>query len=181
MKNVLNGTLKLWHLLVTGFVLMLFTGATIAIADTNAINALFPLGTVYIASAYGTADNSLTTPASGKLEALSISFDVPVGKKADIQAVFSGFLQHNSGTYSYCFGEFRFDSETGTALNPNVTNKYQLYGGATAKLPDQMTGTFTGHRKSLKPGHYVLKAYLSSSYATCNVYERNMNIVVNIR
>ena len=48
-------------------------------------------------------------------------------------------------------------------------------------MPDQITGTFTGSKKGLKPGHYVLKAYLSSAYAPCNVYERNMNVVVNLR
>ncbi len=182
MKNVLNGNLKVWHLLVVAVALMVFTGSTIALADTDAINALFPKGTVYMVSSSATSDNALTTPANGdKLEVLSVSFDVPSGKRADVQAVFSGFLQHNSGTYSYCFGEFRIDSATGTALHPNTVNKYQLYGGTIAKLPDQLTSTFTGHRKGLRPGHYVLKTYLSSAYATCNVYERNMNVVVNIR
>lgn len=132
--------------------------------------------------ASSSSNSSLTTTSNGpKLEALSVSFDVPTGKRADIQATFTGFLQHNTGTYSFCFGEFRFDSETGTALNPNSQGSYQLYGGETAKLPSQITSTFTGFKKGLKPGHYVLKAYLSSSYASCNVYERNMNVVVNLR
>lgn len=74
-----------------------------------------------------------------------------------------------------------FDSETGTPLHPNKNGSYQLYGGETDDLPSQLTSTFTGSRKGLKPGHYILKAYLSSSYATCNVYERNMNILVNMR
>lgn len=181
MKNVLNGNLKVWHLLVTALAVMLLTGGTIALADTDAINALFPQGTVLMASASATSAAPLTTPGSGKLEVLSVSFDVPAGRKADVQAVFSGFLQPNSGSFAYCFGEFRFDSPTGTALNPNTVAPYQLFGGPTAELPSQMTGTFTGFKKNLKPGNYVLKAYLSSSSATCNVYERNMNVLVNLR
>lgn len=180
MRNVLNGNLKVWHLIVVGILLMLTAGGTIALADTDAINGLWPQGTVLMASA--SSNTSLTTTSGGpKLEALSISFDVPAGKRGDIQATFTGFLQHNAGTYSYCYGEFRFDSETGTPLNPNADGSYQLYGGTISQLPSQLTSTFTGSKKGLKPGHYVLKAYLSSSYASCNVYERNMNVIVNLR
>jgi hypothetical protein len=180
-RNVLNGNLKVWHLVVVAAAMLLFTGASVALANPDAVNVLFPKGDVYMVSASNKGDN-LTTPNNGdKLEVLSVSFDVPVGKRGDVQAVFSGFLQHNVGTFSYCFGEFRFDSATGKPLQPNTDGGYQLYGGATSKLPDQITGTFTGHRKGLKPGHYVLKAYLYSAYATCNVYQRNMNVLVNLR
>lgn len=40
MKNVLNGNLKVWHLVVAGVLFMLTMGGTIALADTNAVNAL---------------------------------------------------------------------------------------------------------------------------------------------
>ena len=40
MKNVLNGNLKVWHLLVVGLFVMLTMGGTIALADTDAISAL---------------------------------------------------------------------------------------------------------------------------------------------
>ncbi len=182
MRNVLNGNLKVWHLLVFVTAMLIFTSGSVAFANPDAVNALFPKGDVYMVSSANNGDNNLTTPANGdKLEVLSVAFDVPVGKRGDVQAVFSGFLQHNAGTFSYCFGEFRFDSATGTPLHPNTNGGYQLYGGAVSKLPDQITSTFTGFRKGLRPGHYVLKAYLYSSYATCNVYQRNMNVVVNLR
>lgn len=109
MRNVLDGNLKVWHLLIVGLFVILATGGTIALADTDAINALWPQGTVLMASA--SSDTPLTTTSGGpKLEVLSISFDIPAGKRGDIQAVFTGFLQHNSGQYAYCYGEFRFDS-----------------------------------------------------------------------
>ena len=180
MKNVLNGNLKIWHLLAFGVAVMLFTGGAIAFADTDAISALWAPGTVRLGSS--SATDTIEIPNNGTLVLVrEVAVDVPAGKKADIQATFSGvFSQGGSDVpdYRYCWGQIRLDTVGGALFNPG---EYQIMGGQEDEVLTNQTMTFTGFRKNVGQGTHKVQVYIKGSYNSCDVSTRNLNVIVNIR
>lgn len=182
MKRVLSSNLKIWHLLVLGVVLMLFGGGTVALADTEAISALWKQGTVRFAAA--SSNTSINIDANQEFLVNEVAFDVPAGKKADVQAVWSAFLQpDNSGQYTYCTGKIYLDNST-TTSNLFSPGLYQLFGdgdGVNKIVPSGLTSTMNGWRKNVSAGAHKVQVYVAGSYGGCTVADRSLIITVNIR
>lgn len=184
MKNILNGSLKFWHLVVFGLAVILLAGATVALADTSEINTFWAAGSARFASSY--ADQTSTIDISGtgteKL-VLNTTIEVPDGKKADLQATFSADLHHNGASgaaiYAYCFGRFSLDgANPDTKFHPD---SYQLLGGDTEHEPSAVTVTMTGFRKNVGSGTHTVNVYVNASYNGCTLFARNLNVIANIR
>jgi hypothetical protein len=184
-KNVLNGNLKIWHLMVFGIMVMLFTGGTIALADTDTVKGFLPPGEIRLANAYANTTVNISGTDTPPVIVLSTTINVPDGKKADLQTTFTADLHHNSGTYSYCFGSFALDNTfPDTKFRPNDladSSGYQLLGGDTAHQPSAVTVTMTGFRKNVGAGTHTVNVYINSAYAGCTLFARNLNVIANIR
>lgn len=183
MKNVLNGGLKVWHLLVFGVALLTLTGGAVALADEDAVKDFFPTGVIRLASASSAANSTIDISGTGTQKiVLSTTINVPIGKKADLQTTFTADLHHNSGTYSYCFGSFGLDNtlpQDDTKFKPD--GSYQLLGGDTAHQPSAVTVTMTGFRKNVSAGTHTINVYVDAAYAGCTLFDRNLNVVANLR
>ena len=173
MKRVLTGRVRVRHLLLIAVGIGALGSSAAAFAGSGPSSPQ-----VLVASASADfGDNDLTTPANGtEVKVLSLSFDIPQGKKGDLEATFSGVIQHNNGQQAICLGGFRLTTPSGPLLlDPPF---FLLIGGATDSIPDLTTTAFSQFTKNLQPGHYVLKAMLWSQFATWTVSARGMNIVV---
>ena len=58
--------------------------------------------------------------------------------------------------------------------------QYQLIGGQTATEPDAVTVTMTGFKKNIPAGAHTVNVYLSGAFSGCEVFDRNLNLVLNI-
>jgi hypothetical protein len=186
-KNVLNGNLKLWQLLVLGVVVsVLFGGAAVALADPGSVNNFFTQGTVRMASAYSSNSVDINAVSPEKL-VLSTTIVIPDGKKAELQTTFSADMHPfpTSSSYAYCFGHFGLDNanpdsgfKPGGGSSPNYL--MQLIGGAVSKEPDAFTVTMIGFRKGVSAGTHTVNVYVSSAYNGCEIQASNLNVIANI-
>ncbi len=182
MRNVLNGNLKVWHLFIFGLVFALLGGGAVALADTDAVSALWKAGQVRLAA---TSSNTyINIDANQEFLVNEVSFDVPSGKKADVQAVWSSFLQpDNSGQYAYCIGKIYLDNNT-TNNNLLTPGLYQLFGDGDAAnkiVPSGLTVTMNGWRKNISSGAHKIQVYVAGSYGGGTVADRSLILNVNIR
>lgn len=182
MVRILKSNLQVWHLLAFGIAFLFLSGGAIAWADTNAITALWKAGQVRLA---GTSSNTyINIDANQEFLVNELSFDVPDGKKADVQAVWSAFLQpDNSGQFTYCTGKIYLDNNT-SSNNLFSPGLYQLFGDgdATNKIvPSGLTATMNGWRKNVSQGAHKVQVYVAGSYGGCYVADRSLIITVNIR
>jgi len=185
MKHLFNSSLRLWHLIAFGVILVLFGGGAVALADTEAITGFWASGQVRLASSsFSSSDPSIDISGTGtEKEILNASFVVPEGKKADLQATFSADLHHNGAsgltTYAYCFGKFALDG-----INPDAKfhpDQYQLLGGDTAHEPSALTVTMTGWRKNIPAGTHTVRVFVNAAYNGCQIQAANLNVVANVR
>jgi hypothetical protein len=154
---------------------------TTAVAGTRSVDSLQPVGTVRVAMASSTQSVDITGTDTPPVKVLSASISVPFGKQADIQATFTASLIHLTGGagYAYCFGTFNLDA--GPPYNQFKPGSFQLLGGAQSSEPDAVGVAMTGFKKGVGPGTHAINVYVTSAYSGCELQERALNVVVNIR
>ena len=174
--------LKRWHVLSAVLAVSVLVGGTFAIAATP--TGQFASGSIRLASSWSGDSIDITgsdDPESLK-RVLRTSISVPSGRTADVQASFSAALHPRklNGTFAYCFGRFTIDSQSNVdpQFRPGQT---QLIGGSHAEQPDAITVTMNGFRKGIGPGTHYVNVYVSSAFEGCQLQERALNVVVNIR
>lgn len=190
MKHLLNGKLKVWHVLVVGFALLLFSGGAVALADTSAITGFWTPGQILLASSYRTTSVDITGSNNPSVKVLNVSINVPANKKADLQVSFSADYRHlgasGLATYSYCSGYFGLDTaDPDSAFKPGGfaapgNYAYQLLGGDTAHEPAGLTVTMVGFRKNVPAGSHTVNVYINSAYNGCEIQNSNLNVVASI-
>lgn len=190
MKNVLNGNVRIWHLLGFALILLLFSGGAVALAAPDVISAYFPAGDIRLASAWKNDPITVSGTDQPPVKVLSVSFTVPDGKKAELQTTFSGELQHGTGGagYAWCDAYFGLDSASpdpafkpgGFIIGDPSNSAYQLLGGPQAKEPQIITSGMAGFRKNVPAGKHTVNVYFVSVYSGCTVFARNLNVIVNI-
>lgn len=177
MRSPLDRSVRLWHVLVVGLLVLVVTGGTAVLAAAG--GAAFPSGTVRLASAWSNESISISGTDNPPVKVLGVAFSIPAGKTADVQATFSASLLHNAGTYAYCFGRITIDGATpNKAFRPG---SYQLLGGKTDSLPNGITASMTGFRPNIGAGNHEVRVYVNSAYAGCTLQERALNLVINVR
>jgi hypothetical protein len=172
-----NTDLKLWHALVLALLLVAITGSAVVIAASS--SHFFDAGKIRLASA--ATDNTLTITGSNNpaVNVLTTSISVPAGKTAELQTTFSADLHHGIGTYAYCFGRFSLDGAVpDNAFRP--LGSFQLLGGVTANQPDALTVAMTGYRRNVPAGDHRVSVFIDSAYAGCTLFNRELNVIVNI-
>jgi len=176
-KRIASTQLKLWHAVVLALLLAVVTGGAVVIAASS--SHFFPKGTIRLASA--ATDNILSISGSNNppVNVLTTSFSVPAGRTAELQTTFSADLHPNLGTYAYCFGRFSLDGVVpDNAFRP--LGSFQLLGGSMAKEPDALTVAMTGYRRNVPAGDHRLSVFIDSAYAGCTLFNRELNVIVNI-
>jgi hypothetical protein len=176
-KGVLNSNLRLWHLVVIGALFALLTGGTIALSAGPA--AFWASGSVRLSGAQSDDTVSISGTDNPPVRVLRTTINVPSGKKADIQATFTTELQHNVGTYAYCFGTITLDGAPSNSHNFNP-GSYQLLGGGTATEPNAVSVGMIGIRRGVGPGFHAINVYITSAYAGCTLFARGLTVVADI-
>lgn len=180
MKHLLNGNLKVWHLIAFGVVMLLFGGGATVLAGTSGVAKFWHPGDFRLASA--SADDTKGIPGNTQEIVLSASINVPEGKKADLQATFSADLHPGTtigGTFAFCFGQFGLDNTVPDAkFKPGDVS--QLLGGEIAKMPQAVTVAMTGYRKNISAGTHTVNVYVSGSFDGCTLFARNLNLVASV-
>ena len=177
MKSIKNIDLKLWHAVVLAALLVVITSSAVVFAASS--SHFFPAGSIRLASA--ATDNTISISGSNNpaVNVLTTTIIVPAGKTAELQTTFSADLHHNNGTYAYCFGQFSLDLVVPDgAFRP--LGKYQLLGGETAKQPNAVTVAMTGYRRNVPAGSHKVSVFITSVYAGCTLFNRELNVIVNI-
>jgi hypothetical protein len=180
MRGILNGNLKLWHMVVVGVLFALITGGTVALSAGPA--AFWPSGSVRLASAQNDNTISITGSNNPAVRVLHATLTVPSGKKADLQATFTTDLHHNGpgGTYAYCFGSITLDGSPANSNRLFNPGQYQLLGGAIATEPDAVSVAMSGVRKNVSSGFHDVSVYIDSAYQGCTLFARTLTIVADI-
>lgn len=179
MKGILNGNLKLWHLLVLGALLVVLSGGAVAL---SASSDFWHSGSVRLDSAYADEDHTIKIEGTDNppVRVLRLEVRVPHGKVADIQATFTADLHHNAGTYAYCFGVITLDGSPSSSSRRFRPGQYQLLGGATASQPDTVSVAMSGVKKGVGHGYHTVSVYITSAYAGCTLFARTLNVVATI-
>lgn len=183
MKSVMNGNLKVWHLIVFGVALFLLGGGAVALADTDGIAAFWAQGTVrFNAASVSNAGTTVSIPPNQTEVLVSeVSLDVPSGKRADVQAFFNGYVQLSSTPTQFvqCFARIRLDSVGGAEFKPGLVH---MIGGNKDNLPTSgIALSVNGWRKNVGQGTHKVQLYMSSTSNGCSVSERTFQVIANIR
>lgn len=171
-------------LAAAGLSAVAFIGGTVAQALPASPAGQWSGGSVRLSSAYSTDSVSIsgTSGPESLKRVIRSSVVVPSGRVADVQATFTATLLPNngSGTYAYCFGRFTIDSQSNTdpAFHPG---QVQLIGGPHANQPNAISVAMGGFRRNLGPGTHFVNVYVSSAYEGCQLQERSLNLVINVR
>ena len=179
MLGFLDTKVTLRHLLILGVIVAVPSMGAGALAAGVSLNGQFSAGSVRMSSASShtsVAVNGLDSPK----RILQAPFKVPAGKKADVQATFSGLLTHQtdvSGSAS-CSASFTVDhAPPDSQFNPGLV---QLLGGSSAVEPDSIGSSFSGYRLGVGPGSHTVNVYLVGQSAGCIVWDRTLNVLINI-
>jgi hypothetical protein len=165
------------HLLIVGVLVAVPSLAAGAFAASSSVNSLLPSGTVRMASTSSTSSVSVDSDVVKRV--LHVSINIPSGKHGDIQATFSASIHHQIGTFAYCFGTITLDNAPPSGkFQPGLQ---QLLGGATATEPDAVSAAMTGYRTGVSAGTHTVNVYITPSFAGCELQERALNVLVNIR
>lgn len=182
MNGLMDRPVRLWHVVIVGVLGMLLVGGGLALAGSG--SAIFPAGSVRMVSAWSDEPKDVSGTDVPPVRFLSVAFNVPSGRRADLQATFSGSLHPNGqpipDVFAFCFGRITLDGP------PSGTNLFrpgmqQLIGGPRANMPNAVSVAMTGYRKNVGPGSHTVRVYISSAFEGCSFQERNLNVLVNIR
>ena len=89
MNGLLNGNVRLWHLLVIGVLFGVISGSTVALAGPTP-RALWPNGTIRLASAQNPDTISIVGSNNPPVRVLRATITVPSGKHADLHTLTCG-------------------------------------------------------------------------------------------
>ena len=178
MLGFLDTKVTLRHLLVLGVLVAVPAMGAGALAGGSALNSLQPAGSVRMASTSSTVSVDITGDQVKRV--LHVSFNVPKGKKADVQASFSASVHHLTGGagFAYCFGTFTIDhAPPDAAFKPGIQ---QLLGGSQSTEPDAVSSGMVGYRNGIGSGTHTVNVYITSAYSGCELQERALNVLVNL-
>jgi hypothetical protein len=182
----LTGTVSIWQVLVLNVVTLVVAGVlVVGITAAGAVsgpNAFKPSGKIRIATAASTA-SQLVTGAMGEQTVLSVSFNVPSGRQADIMAFFNSQITHaQPTTVGLCFNSIRLDNPTvGTILAPGqmltLDGGVVVAGGAVHAV----AAGIQAQRAGLPPGNHTLYVRAVSGGVGCRWGDRSLFVIANVR
>jgi hypothetical protein len=184
-ERFLGRSVSLGHVLVLNAATLVVAGVLVvgaAVAGAGSvIDSFRPVGNFRMASS-STTTSTLVEGADGPTTVLSVTFDVPSGKRADILVFYNGQLtKATTSTVGLCFGSVHLDNPGSTALAPG--EQLLLDGGVAASggAVHGEAASLQARKQGVTPGHHTLYFVAETGGVGCYYDNNALFVVANVR
>jgi hypothetical protein len=182
--SILGRPATVGHVLALNAVTLgLVTVLALGVASVGAVspNAFQGAGSFRMASATRTT-SVLVEGGDGPTAVLSVTFDVPPGKRADLLAFYNGQLtKATTSTVGLCFGSIHLDSPSGAELLPG--EQLLLDGGVAASggAVHGEAASMQARKNGILPGTHELFFVATTGGVGCRYGNNALFAVANLR